>query len=40
VYFPHLLKYQDFWVVKSMLTELYSMFEAPFGVSKYEFFIC
>ena len=28
---------QDFWNITSMLKELFSIFEAPIGVSKFEF---
>jgi len=35
-YFPQLLKYQDFWSIKSMLKELYCVSEAPLVVLKFE----
>ena len=35
-YFVKLLKYQDFWHVKSMLKELYCVSEAPLVVLKCE----
>jgi len=35
-YFLQLLKYQDFWSIKSMLKELYCIFEAPLVVLKFE----
>jgi len=35
-YFPQLLKYQDFWSIKSMLKELYCVSEAPLVVLKLE----
>jgi len=35
-YFPQLLKYQDFWSIKSVLKELYCVSEAPLDVLKLE----
>jgi len=35
-YFPQLLKCQDFWSIKSMLKELYCVFEASLVVLKLE----
>jgi len=34
--FPQLLKWQDFWSIKSMLKELYCISEAPLVVLKFE----
>ena len=36
VYFPQMLKCQDFWSIKSMLKELYCVSEAPLIVLKFE----
>jgi len=35
-YFLQLLKYQDFWSIKSILKELYCVSEAPSVVLKFE----
>ena len=35
-YVPHLLKYQDFWCISSILMELYCITEAPLDVLKVE----
>ena len=35
-YFPQLLKYQDFWSIKSMLKKFYCISEAPLDVLKFE----
>ena len=35
-YFLQLLKYQNFWSIKSMLKELYCVSEAPLFVLKFE----
>ena len=35
-YFPQMLKYQDFWSIKSMLKELYCVSEAPLVVLNFE----
>jgi len=35
-YFLQVLKYQDFWSIKSVLKELYCVSEAPLVVLKFE----